>query len=275
MTFTDTGDEILYPDPGFVLYKPQIQLAGGVPISYPITKENGFVPRVEELNELITPKTKAIVVNSPSNPTGAVFEKDDVRKITDLAKEHNLLIISDEVYDRMLYDTAHYSFLGDYENVIFINSFSKIYAMTGWRLGYIISNPELIKGLLITHYHIMACPPSPFQHAVLATLNGPQDFVTDMVNEFKQRRDLIVSKLNEIPGVSCLEPRGAFYAFPSYDFEMKSGDLAMDLARAGVICSPGTAFGPNGEGHLRFSYAASRDVIEKGIEIVAETLKSL
>jgi aspartate aminotransferase len=275
LTFVEDGCEVLYPDPGFVLYEPQVKLAGGKGIPYPLEQENGFVPQPDTINELITSKTKALIVNSPSNPTGGVFDKNAVKGLTEIAKEHNLIIISDEVYDRMVYDSDHNSFLGDYENVIFINSFSKIYAMTGWRLGYIISSPEIIKGLIITHYHIMACPPSPFQHGVMAALSGAQDFVNDMVNEFQQRRDLIVEKLNTIDGISCLVPKGAFYVFPSFDFKISSADFAMKLAEAGVICSPGTAFGPRGEGHLRFSYAASRDKIEQGINIVAEVAESL
>jgi aspartate aminotransferase len=275
LTFIEKGDEVLYPDPGFVLYKPQVQLAGGKPIKYPLYQEHNFVPRIDDLERVVSKNTKAIYVNSPSNPTGAVFDRDDVKAITDFAEDHDLVIISDEVYDRMLYDTNHVSFLGNYENVVFINSFSKIYAMTGWRLGYVVSNPEFIKGLLISHYHIMACPASPFQHAALATLKGPQDFVTNMVSTFKTRRDLIVEKLNSIDGMKCLLPRGAFYAFPQYEQDIKSEDLAMEIARAGTICSPGTAFGPGGEGHLRFSYAAKTEVIEKGIDIVAEVMSKL
>ena len=275
LTFIEKGDEVLYPDPGFVLYKPQVQLAGGKPIEYRVDLEHNFVPQIDEIEKVVTQNTKAIYVNSPANPTGAVFDEKDVKAITDFAEEHNLIIISDEVYDRILYDTKHISFLGDYENVVFINSFSKIYAMTGWRLGYIISNPDFIKGLLVSHYHIMACPASPFQHAALATLKGPQDFVTNMVSEFQKRRDLIVEKLNAIDGMKCLVPRGAFYAFPKYEQDIKSEDLALVIAKAGTICSPGTAFGPGGEGHLRFSYAAPTEVIEKGIDIVADVMSKL
>lgn len=275
LTFFENGDEVLYPDPGFVLYAPQVKLAGGKPIPYPLEQEHGFVPDVDVLNELMTPKTKAIIVNSPSNPTGAVFSAEDVSAIADLAKDKNLLIISDEVYDRMVYDEKHHSFLGDYDNVIVINSFSKTYAMTGWRLGYLITHPDLIKGLLITHYHIMACPPSPFQHAALAAIKGPQEAITGMIDEFKARRDIITEKLNAIDGISCLTPRGAFYAFPKFEFDLSSADFAVKLAKAGVICSPGTAFGPRGEGHLRFSYATSREVIEQGIDIVAGVASDL
>jgi aspartate aminotransferase len=138
-----------------------------------------------------------------------------------------------------------------------------------------ISSPELIKGLTITHYHIMACPSSPYQHAALAAINGPQDFLNEMREEFQRRRDLIVDKLNAIDGLNCVNPQGAFYVFPSYKFEISAVDLAMKLASAGVITSPGTAFGPRGEGHIRFSYAASRETIEKGVEIVNDVFKNL
>lgn len=275
MTFIESGCEVLYPDPGFVLYQPQIKIVGGTPVPYPVDQEHKFIPQAEQLNELVTSNTKAIILNSPSNPTGAVFEKEDIKAITQIAEDKNLLIISDEVYDRMVYDANHNSFLGDYENVVFINSFSKIFAMTGWRLGYIISNPENIKGLTITHYHIMACPPSPFQFGALEALRSSSEFVEDMVKEFKLRRDLIVEKLNSIDGITCLEPRGAFYAFPSFSQEISSVDFALKLAKAGVICSPGTAFGPRGEGHLRFSYAASRETIERGMDIVSKVAKEI
>jgi aspartate aminotransferase len=275
LSFINPGDEVLCPDPGFVLYRPQVKLVGGKDIAYPVEEEHGFVPQADQLNELITSKTRAIIVNSPSNPTGAVFDSDEVKAIKEIAQEHNLLIISDEVYDKMVYDRHHISFLGDYENVVVINSFSKTYAMTGWRLGYMISSPELIKGLTITRDHIMACPSSPYQHAALAAINGPQDFLNEMREEFQRRRDLIVDKLNAIDGLNCVNPQGAFYVFPSYKFEISAVDLAMKLASAGVITSPGTAFGPRGEGHIRFSYAASRETIEKGVEIVNDVFKNL
>lgn len=269
------GDEVLVPDPGFVLYTPHVKLTGATPVFYPLLQKHGFVPEIETLKGLITDKTKAIYVNSPSNPTGGMFEKSDVEAITELARDNNLMVISDEVYEQIIYEGTHNSFLGDYDNVIQIHSFSKTYAMTGWRLGYIVTKADILKKLIVMHYHTVACPTSPFQHAALAALKGPQDAVQAMVAEFKTRRDLIVGELNAIDGFKCITPKGAFYAFPSFEFELKAGELAMKLAENGLICTPGSAFGERGEGHLRLSYATSQDNIRKGMAIlrqVAETL---
>ncbi len=269
------GDEVLVPDPGFVLYTPHVKLAGATPVFYPLLQKHGFVPELEALKELITDKTKAIYVNSPSNPTGGMFDKTDVGAIRDLARDNDLMIISDEVYEQIIYEGTHNSFLGDYDNVIQIHSFSKTYAMTGWRLGYIVTKSDILKKLIVMHYHTVACPTSPFQHAALAALNGPQESVKAMVAEFKTRRDLIVGELNAIDGFNCMTPKGAFYAFPSFELDIKAGELALKLAEKGLICTPGSAFGARGEGHLRFSYASSQDNIRKGMEIlrqVAETL---
>ncbi len=269
------GDEVLIPDPGFVLYTPHVQLAGATPVFYPLVQENEFVPDIEVLNELINDKTKGIYVNSPSNPTGGVYSQGDIKGITDLARGHNLTIISDEVYEHIIYDGTHNSFLGDYDNVIQIHSFSKTYAMTGWRLGYLVTKSDILKKLIVMHYHTVACPTSPFMHAALAALKGPQDPVREMVAEFKTRRNLIVNELNSIEGFKCIPPKGAFYAFPKFEFDIKAADLVMKLAEAGLICTHGSAFGEHGEGHLRFSYATSQDNIKKGMEIlkqVAETL---
>lgn len=275
LSFFEKGDEVLIPDPGFVLYSPQLKIAGAKPVLYPLHHENDFVPKEDDLKNLITPKTKAIITNSPSNPTGGMFKKEDVKMILDLAMDHNLLIISDEVYDQIVYDGKHYSFLGDYENVIHINSFSKTYSMTGWRIGYIISSTDIIKNLAIMHYHIVACPSTPIQYAALTAIKGPQDYVAKMVKEFKLRRDLIVKELNSIEGFHCAMPKGAFYAFPMFDYKLKSSELAIKLAQNNLICSPGSAFGPRGEGHLRFSYANSQDNIKKGIEIIKKVSETL
>jgi aspartate aminotransferase len=270
------GDEVLIPDPGFVLYTPHIQLAGATPVFYPLVQDNEFVPDIEALKEMITDKTKGIYVNSPSNPTGGVFCRDDVKAVTDLARDHDLAIISDEVYEHIIYDDCEfYSFLGDYDKVIQIHSFSKTYALTGWRMGYLVTKSDIMKKLIVMHYHNVACPTSPFQHAALAALQGPQDSVRDMVTEFKTRRDLIVSELNSINGFKCISPKGAFYAFPKFEFEIQAKELVMKLAEAGLICTHGSAFGEHGEGHLRFSYATSQDNIRKGMEILRNVVENL
>lgn len=267
-TLIDGGDEVLTPDPGFVLFAPHIALAGGTPVYYTLRQENGFLPDVEELRRLVTPRTKAIIVNTPSNPTGAVFDRRTVEGIAELARDEGLVIVSDEVYDAMVYDGRHETFLGSTDRVVYVNSFSKVYAMTGWRLGYVTAPSDVIQHMAKIHYYMVACPPTPTQYAVLAGIRGPQDAVHRMVEEFRARRDLIVSELNRIPNFECGVPGGAFYAFPSFSFPMGSVDLAMKILEAGVICSPGSAFGKAGEGHLRFSYANSQENIRKAMEII-------
>jgi len=274
-TLVDRGDEVLTPDPGFVLFAPHITLANGTPVFYRVRKEDEFQPRIEELNELVTSKTKAIIVNSPANPTGGVLDRNAIKEIVALAEDNDLLIISDEVYEPFVYEGRHETFLGRYDKVVYVNSFSKIFSMTGWRLGYVAAPPEIIKNLAKISYYLIACPPTPTQVAVLAGLRGPQDFVTKMVSEFGKRREIVVDALNRIKGLDCPWPKGAFYVFPSFDFDLTSEALAMKILAAGVICTPGSAFGPGGEGHLRLSYANSRENLVKGIGLLAGVAESL
>jgi aspartate aminotransferase len=268
-TFIDQGDEVLVPDPGFVLFAPHVRLAGGRPVFYPLLEANGFLPRMEDLEALVTPRTRAIIVNTPSNPTGSVMGEREVEDIVELAEDHDLLLISDEVYDSIVYEKGHRSFLGRTEKLVYVNSFSKVFAMTGWRLGYLIAPEEFVTTMAKVHYFMVACPPTPAQYAVLAGLKTSENYVREMVEEFRRRRDHIVHRLNQIPGFKCLRPDGAFYAFPSYEYAVTSEELALRLLKAGVICSPGSAFGERGEGHLRFSYANSVEMIDKAMDIVA------
>ena len=265
-TLIDVGQEVLVPDPGFVLFKPHIRLAGGIPVSYSLKIENKFCPDLDELESLVTSKTKAIIVNSPSNPTGAVFDKNVINSIVDFARRNNLIVISDEVYDEIVYEKSHESFLGKHENLIYINSFSKVFAMTGWRLGYLTAPPEVIKQMAKIHYYMVACPPTPTQYAVIEGIKNSEGFVRKMVKEFQARRDIIVEEVNKIPGFHCLKPEGAFYVFPSYEYDIKSDDMAGYLLNAGVISTPGRAFGEKGEGHIRFSYANSRENIQTAMK---------
>jgi len=271
----ELGDDVLLPDPGFVLNVPQAKIAGARPIMYPLKQEHDFIPQVEDLEKRITPNTIAIYTNSPSNPTGGVVPKEDVKAIIQFASDHDLWVVSDEVYERMVYDTEHQSFLGDYEKVIHVNSLSKTYAMTGWRFGFLITKAPIIDKLTILNYYTIACPNLPIQHAALAALRGPQDHVNEMIKEFKRRRDLIVDRLNKIDGIDCRVPKGAFYVFPKYDFNIKSQDFAMECAKADLICTHGVAFGDAGEGHMRFSYANSLENIEKGMDIFEEVCSKL
>ncbi len=271
----DIGDEVLYPEPGFVLFNPHIRLARAKPVPYPVVQENRFIPRIEDLEERRTDKTKALIVNSPANPTGGVIPERTVRDISDWAREHEILIISDEVYDKFVYDGKHVSFLGDYDNVVAINSFSKSFAMTGWRVGFMVTLPDWIQALGNLHSYNVACPPNPIQYGVLYALREKADFVTKMVSTFEERRDIIVERFNEIEGFDCLTPEGAFYVFPSFDFDITSYELALKFLKEGVLSTPGSAFGPSGEGLMRFSYANSTDKIQEGMDIVEGVVNNL
>ena len=271
----EKGDEVLCPNPGFVIYGPQTTLVDAKPVDYSLSYDNGFVPDIKELQELTGKKTKGLILNSPNNPTGSVISKKGVEELARFAHDNRLTVISDDVYEKITYEEPHNSFIGLADDLVVINSFSKTYALTGWRIGYIAAPKAAVEQLSKSHYYITACSPSPIQHAVLAALTGPQDFVTDMVADYRRRRDIIVDELNAIPGMECLKPKGAFYAFPRFSKKIKSQDLAMECLKHGLICSPGTAFGDRGEGHLRFSYAASQDNIRKGIGILGKVMKTI
>jgi len=270
----DPGDEVLVPNPGFVLYGPHARLAGAVPVPYSLPRERGFLPDLGELERLITPHTRAIVVNSPSNPTGAVFPKAIVDGIASLADHHNLTIVSDEVYEEIVYDGPAVSFWGRSDRAVIINSFSKMLATTGWRIGYIVAPRQLAVEINKIHYHIMACPPTPAQTAVLAGLESDEP-TKKMVAEFRQRRALVVDALAAIPGLSTVPPAGAFYAFPRFDWRASSTEVAQALLRRGLITTPGDAFGSLGASHLRLSFAASRDDLRRGLALLAEVGREL
>ena len=274
-TFVDHGDEVMVPDPGFVLYGAQAKICGGTPVPYSLTAENGFMPDLDEMNEKITDRTKLLIVNTPSNPTGACLPEDLVRGISEIAEDKGVMVVADEVYDTMTFDDDHHSFLSHMDNVLWVNSFSKTYAMTGWRLGCIATSGAHVKAIETMHYYTVACPPTPIQHAGVAALEGPQDQVHEMLETFRARRDLITKRIQAIDGLTMLKPTGAFYAFPHYDADVPSVDLALRLAKEGLICSPGSAFGALGEHHLRFSYACSTAQIEKGMDILERTLAEL
>ncbi|MEF8873955.1 MAG: aminotransferase class I/II-fold pyridoxal phosphate-dependent enzyme [Candidatus Thermoplasmatota archaeon] len=274
-SLVDDHVEILCPNPGFVLFEPQVKLAGGIPISYPVKQENDFVPKVEDLEERRTSKTKAIIVNSPSNPCGGVFPKSAIENIVEWARENDILILSDEVYEKLTYEKEHESFLGKADNVIMVNSFSKRFAMTGWRVGFVITKNDWIEELGKINYYNIANPPHPTQHAVLQALKNEEEFVKDMRETFRKRRDVIVERLNDIPGFECLEPKGAFYAFPSFDYDLTGKQLTEKIMENGALVTPGSAFGSAGEGHLRLSYANSIENINKAMDIIEKTVARL
>lgn len=275
LALIDEGDEVLCPDPGFVLYAPHVRLSGGSPVFYRLTDEHGFRPDVAELERLVTRRTKALVVNSPSNPTGGVLRAKDVDDLVAFAERHGLVIVSDEVYDRIVYEEPHHTFLGKYEDVVYLNSFSKTFAMTGWRLGWSVAKTEWSQAMRRMTYHMVACPSTPAQKAAIAALTGPQDFVGRMVKSLRERRDLAVRLLSRVNGFHCANPGGAFYAFPRYEQRVASKDLAMKILEAGVVSTPGDAFGDAGESHLRVSYAVETQRLKKGLDILAEVVSKI
>lgn len=268
-TLFDPDDEVLIPEPGFVLYEPDAILVGARPVPYGMT-EGTFMPDIDDIMGSITPRTRGLVVNSPSNPTGGVLDRETFKALCDIAEDHDLWIISDEVYEDFIYDpdATHHSFNERIERSVVLNSFSKSLAVPGWRLGYLTASPELVNEISKMQYHLVAAPPTPQQYALAASFHVQQRFLDEIVPLFDRRRKLMAGLLNEIEGFHCPVPKGAFYAFPSYDMPIPSHDLALRIVKAGVIVAPGTAFGERGEGHLRFSYAASEESIVKGLEIV-------
>ncbi len=276
---TNPGDEILIPDPWWVSYVPMVQLADGRPVFVATHEEDGFRLKPEAIEAKITDSTRAVMLNSPNNPTGSVLLKEDLEEIADICKDRDLLVISDEVYEPMSYDCAHTSiasFSGMKERTITVNGFSKAYSMTGWRLGYAAGPIEIIKAMTRIQAHSVSNTTSFVQKAGVAALNGPQDCVKEMVKEFKKRRDVIVEMLNGIEGVTCAEPSGAFYAFANCkSCEPDSFKLANYLLENGVAVIPGGAFGEQGEGFLRLSYATSMENIKKGVDRIEKALTRL
>jgi aspartate aminotransferase len=270
----DPGDEVLIPNPGFVLYAPHARLAGAVPVPYSLTPDRQYLPDLDELEGLVRSRTRALVVNSPSNPTGAVFPNAVVDRLVAFADRHDLTIISDEVYEEIVYDRPAVSFWGRSDRAVIVNSFSKTLATTGWRIGFIVAPRTLAVEINKLHYHIMACPPTPAQVAVLAGLASDRATRT-MVAEFRRRRDLVVRALGGIEGLSVVPPAGAFYAFPRFTWPASSAEVAGKLLARGLITTPGDAFGSLGASHLRLSFAASRDDLRRGLEILADLGRSL
>lgn len=268
LTLYDPGDEVLVPNPGFVLYAPHTRLAGATPVPYDLLESRHFLPDLNDLEARITPHTRAIVVNSPSNPTGALFPKSIVEGIVELAERHDLIVVSDEVYEEMVYEGRFSSFWGRGDRAVIVNSFSKTFAMTGWRLGFLVAPRPLAVELNKIHYHLMACPSTPAQSAVLAGLESKQDTTQAMMTEFRARRELIVRGLNRIPGMKCVPPSGAFYAFPRFSWPGTAQEVAGALLQRGLITTPGDAFGSLGAGHLRLSFAASRENLKRGMTIM-------
>lgn len=274
-------DEVLLPDPGFVCYEPDVLMADGVPISIPLHEKKGFGYDAETVMSHITDRSRVIIINSPSNPVGHVMSYEEAASIAKVAVERDLLVICDEVYEKIIYDSAkHYSlatFSGMRERTIIINSFSKTYAMTGFRVGYALGPKDIITQMLLALQYTVACVNGPAQYAALAALEGSQDYVKNMIKEFDRRRKLIYSGLMSIKGFKCMLPHGAFYMFPNVrDFGKSSAEFVEHLLTEGKVATvPGSAFGKHGEGFVRFSYATSYDRIEEALNRIEKVVKKI
>ncbi|MBN1539078.1 MAG: pyridoxal phosphate-dependent aminotransferase [Candidatus Thermoplasmatota archaeon] len=278
-SLVDPGDEVIYPNPGWVSYGPMVELANGLPIPVRMRYEDGWVWDPEDIAANVTDRTRAIILNTPSNPTGSIITSDALKAIGDIAEDRDLCIISDEIYENLVYEGRHVS-IGSFDNirdrVITVSGFSKSYAMTGWRIGWMIAEQETIRMVNKLQQHSLTCLPAFVQLGALAALREGEESINEIREEFRARRDMVVPMLNEIEGVSCEVPKGAFYAFFRTEFGIPSMELAeMLLQKALVSLTPGSAFGSAGEGYMRMSYAASRENLAKGIERMTNFMGSL
>jgi aminotransferase len=275
----DPGDEVIIPDPAFPNYEGQILMAGGKPVAVPVYEENDFKIKAEDVEKAITTKTKAILLNSPSNPLGAVLTKSDIEAIAKIVQKYDLLVYSDEVYDKIIYDNCQCFSMASIpevqDRVIIINGFSKSYAMTGWRLGYIVANKEIISNMPKLQEGIVSCVPTFVQIAGKEALKGPQNAVEKMIKDYTRRRDILIDGLNNIPGITCKKSPGSFYAFANIkSFGKTSMEFAEELVReAGVVAVPGSAFGKMGEGYMRFVFANSDENLIEAVKRIREFVK--
>ena len=280
LALLEEGDDDIYPDPGFPIYRSMIDFVGAHAIPLPIREENDFRLDVDELAGLITPRAKFLIINSPANPTGGVLTYDDLEAIAKLAVANDLIVLADEIYSEIIYDGEHHSistFPGMKERTAILDGFSKTYAMTGWRLGYGVMPEELAEHVSRLMVNSVSCTASLVQRAGIEALTGPQDAVRNMVAAFRRRRDLMVDGLNAIPGISCLQPDGAFYVFPNIsETGMASKPFADRLLdEFGVAALSGTSFGEHGEGYLRLSYANSEENLAKPLDRIEAAARQL
>lgn len=272
----DPGDEVLLVTPAWPNYFGQIRMCGGVLVPVVAKEENGFVPDPEDIERAVTEKSKVLIINSPSNPTGAVIDRERMEAIAKIACEHDLFVIADEVYSRLIYTDEPYcsitEFEGMKERTVYCNSFAKMFAMTGWKIGYAIAAPEIVRAMTKIHENGVSCLPAPGQLSAAFALRNCQADVELMRQSFRRRRDLICALIDKTPGMSIVKPEGAFYAFANIrELCRRSGmdtdDFCMDLLKStGVVIVPGSGFGAGGEGYVRITYAASDENIQKGFE---------
>ena len=280
LALVEAGDEVIYPDPGFPIYASVVRFTGGTPVPLPLLEGKGFSFDVQVLERLVTPRTRLLILNSPENPTGGIVGKEGLECIAALSQRFGFWVLSDEVYHRFCYEGGHASILslpGMQSRTILLDGFSKSYAMTGWRLGYGVMPVPLAEQVAKLMVNSNSCTATFVQRAGVAALTGDQSPSWQMVEAFRQRRDLLVSGLNRIPGIRCPLPAGAFYTFPNVAALGRPAKAIADhlLGDGGVACLPGTAFGPGGEGYLRFSYAAAETHLEEALSRIATSLARL
>lgn len=281
LALLNPGDEVLISDPGFVAYEPCVTLSEGVPVNIPLREENSFKPSVRDVTSLLTPESRVMLLNFPNNPTGSILSHEEAIGLAKIAAERDMLVISDEVYEKIVYDGTKHECMaalpGMRERTLVVGSFSKTYAMTGLRVGYVYGPKELITPLWTLHQYLVACVDTIAQHIGLAALTGSQQPVGKMVKELSRRRDLVHERLNKIEGVRCALPGGAFYAFPNIgSFNMSSEQFSEFLLKeAQVITVPGSMFGHLGEGYIRLSYTTAYSKLEEALDRIEKALKKL
>lgn len=289
LAILNEGDEVIIPTPYWVSYPELVKLAGGVPVFINANKENDYKYSVKELRNLITSKTKAILVNSPNNPTGSIYTREELTEIAELAKEYDLIIISDEIYEKLIYDNEKHISIASiskdsYERTIVINGLSKAYAMTGWRIGYSASSKEIAKLMSSVQSHVTSNINSISQYAAIEALNGPQDSIKIMIKEFEKRRNYMIDRINKIHGLSIIRPKGAFYimvCIENYFGKKINGEIintSLDFSKSllneeNVAVIPGIAFGL--DNYIRLSYATSMEIIEEGLNRLEKYLRKL
>ena len=279
MALIESGDEVLYPNPGFPIYESMIEFCGGTAVPMQLHGDKDFNINVEEVKKQITPNTKLMIINSPNNPCGSIIGKEELSELAILARENDILILSDEIYIRFLYEGVHRSiatFPGMMDRTIILDGFSKTYAMTGWRIGYGLFPEELVEPVSRLVTNSVSCTASFTQIAAAEALVGSQDKSSAMVEEFKKRRDIVVAGLNEIEGIECATPKGAFYAFPKVDGTgMSSAEFSNKLLEeAGVAVLAGESFGRYGSGYIRLSFANSTENLQEAIYRIKQFVES-
>lgn len=280
LALIESGDEVIVPDPGYPIYESMVRFAGGTPVPLPIRQEHDFRADLDELESLITKRTRMLVLNSPANPTGGLFTREDIVRIAELALNHDLVVLADEIYGRIVYEGEHVSIAsipGMLERTIILDGFSKTFAMTGWRLGYAVLPDVLLFAFGRLIINSVSGTSTFSQVAAIEALTGPQDEVEAMVTEFQARRDLIVDGLNAIPGIRCIQPHAAFYVFPEISATGLDGAELADrlLHEAGVCVLAGTAFGHMGLRHIRISYANSRVNLTEALARIRSVVEPL